>query len=48
MVSLSLKKKPVSYLVYKTAKQNALQTVNNTFKRQKQKLNRISRPLDQG
>lgn len=42
MVSFSLKKKKMSYLVHKAAKQNSLQTVNNTFKIQKQKLKTLS------
>lgn len=45
MVSFSLKKTPVSYLEYKTAKPNALQTENHTFTRQNRPLKRTSRPL---
>lgn len=37
-----LKEKKMSYLVHKAAKQNSLQTVNNTFKIQKQKLKTLS------
>lgn len=45
MVSFSLKKTPVSYLEYKTAKPNVPQTANHTFRRQNQPLKRTSRPL---
>lgn len=45
MVSFSLKETPVSYLEYKTAKSNVLQTENHTFRRQTRPLKRTSRPL---
>lgn len=45
MVSFCLKETPVSYLEYKTAKPNVLQTENHTFRRQTRPLKRTSRPL---